>query len=130
MSNPKAGETLILYIAVSKRAIRTVLARDEGKIKYPVYYTSKALHEAELRYSPLEKLAYTVIMAARKLWPYFLEYPIEVLTDCPLKQVLQKPDTSGKVVKWVVELGQFDIKYRPHTSIQCSLGTLRRWLLY
>ncbi|XP_022865611.1 uncharacterized protein LOC111385455 [Olea europaea var. sylvestris] len=34
-------------------------------------------------------------MAARKLRPYFLEHPIEVLTNSPLRQILQRPDTSG-----------------------------------
>ncbi|XP_022871547.1 uncharacterized protein LOC111390699 [Olea europaea var. sylvestris] len=90
----------------------------ENGIQYPVYYVSKALHEAELRYSLVEKLAFTLLMAARRLRPYFLEHPIEVLTNSPLKQTLQRPDTSGRMVKWAVKLGQFDIKYTPHSSIK------------
>lgn len=49
------------------------------------YYIRKALHDVELRYSPMEKLAYVLIMSVRKLWPYFLEPPIEVLTNDPLR---------------------------------------------
>ncbi|XP_022846390.1 uncharacterized protein LOC111369139 [Olea europaea var. sylvestris] len=53
-----------------------------------------------------------------KLRPYFLEHPIEVLTNSPLRQTLQRPDTSGRMVKWAVELEQFDIKYTPRSSIK------------
>lgn len=76
-----------------------VLTREEEGIQHLVSYTSKALHKANLRYSSLEKLAYTIVMAARKLWPYFMEHPIEVLTNYPLKHILQKPDTFDQMVK-------------------------------
>ncbi|KAL2542210.1 rve domain-containing [Abeliophyllum distichum] len=57
-------------------------------------------------------------MSARKLRPYFLQHPIEVLSNYPLRQVLQKPDTSGRLVKWAVELGQFELHYKPRTAIK------------
>ncbi|XP_022891492.1 uncharacterized protein LOC111406334 [Olea europaea var. sylvestris] len=70
---------------------------EENGIQHPVYYVSKALHEAELRYSAVEKLTFTLLMAARKLRSYFLEHPIEVLTNSPLRQTLQKFDTFGRM---------------------------------
>ncbi|KAL2532411.1 rve domain-containing [Abeliophyllum distichum] len=66
----------------------------------------------------MEKLTYALIMFARKLRPYFLQHPIEVLSNYPLRQVLQKPDTSGRLVKWAVELGQFELHYKPRTAIK------------
>jgi hypothetical protein len=36
-----------------------------------------------------------------------------VLTEYPLRKILQKPDLSGKLVNWSVELGQFDIEFHP-----------------
>ena len=39
-------------------------------------------------------------------------------TDQPLRQVLAKPETSGRLYKWVVELGQFGITYHPRTTIK------------
>jgi ribonuclease HI len=41
-----------------------------------------------------------------------------VLTDHPLKKVLFKPDTSGRLVNWVVELGEFDIEYLPKAAVK------------
>ena len=54
-----------------------------------MYYISKVLIEAETRYLKIEKLAYALLAAARKLCHYFQAHPIVVLIDQPLKQILQ-----------------------------------------
>ena len=36
-----------------------------------MYYASQALRRAEERYLPMEKLAFVLVAAARKLKPYF-----------------------------------------------------------
>ena len=56
-------------------------------------------------------------MVSRKLRPYFHAHAIEVLTDTPLRQVLHNPETLGKLLKWSIELSQFDITYTPRTSV-------------
>ncbi|XP_077249331.1 uncharacterized protein LOC143888821 [Tasmannia lanceolata] len=60
-------------------------------------------------------------MAARKLRPYFQAHTIKVLTGQPLRQILHRPDTSGRLVKWVVELSEFDIKYLPRPAIRAQV---------
>ena len=35
-----------------------------------------------------------------------------------MKQILHKPETSGRLVKWVIELSEFDIRYKPRTEIK------------
>ncbi|XP_062118831.1 uncharacterized protein LOC133832510 [Humulus lupulus] len=47
-----------------------------------------------------------------------LAHPIKVLTDQPLRQVLQKLETSSHLLKWAVELGQFEIKYQLWSAIK------------
>ena len=83
-----------------------------------MYYTSKALLPAETRYSPAEKVALALITVARKLRLYFQEHAIKVYTDCPLKLILQKPELSGRLTKWAVELSEFDIRYSPKAAIK------------
>ena len=41
-----------------------------------------------------------------------------MLTDQPLKQILQQPDTSGRLLKWSIELSEFHIDYRPRMAIK------------
>ncbi|KAK0576232.1 hypothetical protein LWI29_013980 [Acer saccharum] len=118
LSKPVVGETLYLYLSVTEVATSSVLIRLEEGIQKPVYYTSKALLAAETRYSPAEKIALALITSARKLRPYFQAHTIEVYTDCPLKLILQKPEVSGRLTKWAVELSEYDIRYTQKTAIK------------
>ncbi|KAK3010023.1 hypothetical protein RJ639_010986 [Escallonia herrerae] len=47
-----------------------------------------------------------------------LSHTIIVLTDQPLRKVLLRAEASGRLVNWSVELGEFDIEYKPHTTIK------------
>ena len=65
------------------------------KIQKPVYYTSKALRGAEGRYPLIEKLAFALITASRKLRHYFQAHVINVMTDHPLKKAMNKLEAAG-----------------------------------
>ncbi|XP_008239189.1 PREDICTED: uncharacterized protein LOC103337802 [Prunus mume] len=116
LSKPFPGEVLLLYLSVSITAVSLVLIRKPEKVELPIFYVSKALQSAELRYPPLEQLALALVVSARRLRPYFQAHGITVLTNQPLWQVLQKPKTSGRLVKWAIELGEFDIQFKPRPA--------------
>ena len=112
------GELLTLYLAVSDFSTSAVLVRDKERVQHPVYYCSRALRGAEERYPRMEKLILALVTTARKLRPYFQAHTIEVPTEYPMKQVLHKPETSGRLMKWAIELSEFDIRYKPKTAIK------------
>ena len=116
--SPYEGELLTLYLAVSDFSTSTVLIRDKDQVQHPVYYCSRALRGAEERYPRMEKLTLALVTTARKLRPYFQAITIEVPTEYPMKQVLHKPETSGRLMKWAIELSEFDIRYKPKTTIK------------
>ena len=118
LSKPHEGDSLILYLAVSKGAVSSALVREEDGVQWPIYYTSKSLLDAETRYPEIEKLALALIVAARKLRPYFQAHTIIIPTKFPLKQVFQKPEASGRLAKWSIELSEFDIQFKPRTAIK------------
>ncbi|GFS38889.1 hypothetical protein Acr_00g0059990 [Actinidia rufa] len=118
---PATGEDLYVYLSISPTAVSAVLIREEDQVQRPVYYVSKVLLGAETRYPRIEKLAYALMIAARKLHHYFQAHPIIVLTDQPLKHILQRPDASGRLLKWSVELSEFHIEYRPRTTIKAQV---------
>ncbi|XP_060965610.1 uncharacterized protein LOC133034526 [Cannabis sativa] len=111
-------EDLLLYLAVFENAVSVALVREEDKVQHPVYYVSKRMIGAEIRYRLIEKLVFCLLMASRKVRPYFQAHPIKVPTNHPLRQVLQKPEASGRLLKWAMELSQFDIHYVPRISIK------------
>ncbi|XP_077229834.1 uncharacterized protein LOC143862648 [Tasmannia lanceolata] len=121
LSTPEPGEELILYLSAGPLAVAAVLIKEESNQQKPIYYVSKVLHDAETRYQRVEKLVCALIMAARKLRPYFQAHTIKVLTGQPLRQILHRPDTSGRLVKWAVELSEFDIKYLPRPAIKAQI---------
>ncbi|XP_023876505.2 MADS-box protein SOC1 [Quercus suber] len=70
-SPSKPREELYLYLAVSQAAVNAALVREEDRLQRPVYFTSRAFRGAEERCPQMEKLAFTLMTAARKLKPYF-----------------------------------------------------------
>ena len=109
LSKPIDQETLYLYLAVTDVAASAVLVRLESAVQKVVYYVSKRLVDAESRYLAIEKLTYCLVLASQKLRPYFQAHPIVVYTDQPLRQVIQKPEAAGRLLKWAVELRKSDI---------------------
>ena len=99
--------------------MRVALVRmDEDGKQNLVYFVSKMLTNAETRYTDFERIALALRMAAKKLCPYFQAHTIIVLTSYPIKAILHKPDASGWLLKWVVELSEFGIEYRLRSSIK------------
>ncbi|CAL1358974.1 unnamed protein product [Linum trigynum] len=123
MTAPKMGETLYLYIAVSDVSVSAVLVSREANSgeEKPVYYVSRTMVAHERRYAPIEKAALAVVMAATKLRPYFQAHTIMILTNLPLKSTLGSMDVAGRLVKWAVQLSEFDIKYAPRPAIKAQV---------
>ena len=118
MSSPNADEVLFTYIAVAPYAVSLVFIQIDSGIQWPVYYVSKSLHEADVRYLPLEKVILAVVHATRKLSHYFQAHTVVVLTQLPLKSVLRSADYTGRIAIWSMVLGAFDIKYMHRTSVK------------
>ncbi|XP_057745153.1 uncharacterized protein LOC130963018 [Arachis stenosperma] len=120
LGKPKAGEPLYLYLAITGEALTAVLIREEERAQQPVYFVSRALQGAELRYSKLEKLALALLTTSRRLKQYFQGHQIVVRTDQGIRQVLQKPDLAGRMMTWSIELYQYDIRYEPRQAIKAQ----------
>ena len=101
-------------------AISAALIREEDKLQLPMYYISQAFQGAKAWYPRIEKITFALIVASRKLLPYFQANPITIMTDHPIKKAMNKPEVARRMVQWAIELNQFDIKYRPRTTIKAQ----------
>ena len=99
MSSPVVDEVFFAYIAVAFYTISFVLIRVDSGIQRPVYYVSKSLNEAEVRYLPLENAILAVMHATRKLPHYFQAHTVVVLSQLPLKLVLKSANYTGRIAK-------------------------------
>ena len=110
--SPEAGDTLYPYLAASDIAVSATLFKECGEAKFrPVFFISKSLTDAETRYTHLEQVAFALRTTAQKLRPYFQAHPMVVLTDLPLRDTIHKPDISGRMARWAMELNEYGIQY-------------------
>ncbi|XP_017216818.2 uncharacterized protein LOC108194379 [Daucus carota subsp. sativus] len=112
------GEPLKLYLSASDSTTAAVLIKEEGTEQRPVYYASHMLKDTETRYSKIEKLVLALVTASRKLRQYFQGRSITVMTSQPLRRVLHRPDISGRLAAWTIELSQFNLEFEPRNSMK------------
>ncbi|PKA49398.1 RNA-directed DNA polymerase like [Apostasia shenzhenica] len=117
---PKEGAVLSLYLGVSNSAVFAVLVDDNGERQHPIFYISHILLDAKSRYPTLEKLALALLVTVRKLRPYFQSHTIQVITGQPLLKILHTLEVSGRLLKWSIKLGEYDIRYVPRTTIKAQ----------
>lgn len=85
--------------------------REEIEQWCPVYYVSKMMLRPKTRYSRVKQLVLALVIAARNLKPYFQAHIVVVLTIQPLRLILMKLDVFRRLVRWLVKLSEFDMKF-------------------
>nr|XP_016459392.1 PREDICTED: uncharacterized protein LOC107782945 [Nicotiana tabacum] len=92
LAKAEPGERLLIYLAVSDVAV-----------------------------TPPREVSSGLGHSSRKLRPYFQCHPISVVTTFPLRSILHKPELSGRLAKWAIELSDHDITYQPRTAIKLQV---------
>ncbi|RDX84094.1 hypothetical protein CR513_34903, partial [Mucuna pruriens] len=98
LTKPIPDIHMLIYILVAKNTKSAAIVQEREGKQHPIYFISKVLQDAEKRYQKIEKTTLTLIIASRRLRPYFQGYPMVVQTDLPIKQVLRKPDLARRMV--------------------------------
>jgi hypothetical protein len=116
---------LLLYVSASNSAVSAVLVQEkeeEGKLEQiPVYFASEALSSSKLFYSELEKIAYAVIMAARKLRHYFEGHRVRVIKNQPLNNLFANREASTRIIKWGAELLEYIVDFERRSAIKSQV---------
>ena len=110
MTMPLKDQPMMLYLTSTPHSIGALLVQEVEEQERPVYYLSRCLHGSELNYSPMEKHCLALVFTTQKLRHYFLAHKLLVVTKSdPIKYLLSRPALSGRIAKWLLLLGEFDI---------------------
>jgi ribonuclease HI len=125
LTSPNPSLPLLLYVVASPHAVSAELVQEharEGTTRQcPVYYVSEVLTTSKCNMTELEKIAYAVVMASRKLHRYFESFKVRVTSDRGLNELFRNPEASVRIAKWAVELSGYHITFEPRTAIKSQV---------
>jgi hypothetical protein len=125
LTSPDPLLPLLLYVAASPHAVSAALVQEqdrEGTTRQcPVYYVSEVLTTSKCNMTELEKIAYAVVMASRKLRHYFEAFKVRVTSDRGLGELFRNLEASVHIAKWAAELSEYHITFEPRTAIKSQV---------
>jgi hypothetical protein len=71
-----------------------------------VYFVSEVLADAKTHYTQPHKLLYALQITS---------------IIVPFRRIIRNRDANGRIVKWSVELGEFDIEFCPRQAIKSQI---------
>src|SRR2546428_12772342 len=100
-------------MSVEDLGVGAMLAQaDEAGVERAIYYISKKLLPAEVKYRLIEKTCLAVVWAVKKLQHYFKSYHVMIVSKMDPIQYLYKTSTlAGKLSRWLILLSEFDIEF-------------------
>ena len=94
---------------------------DLGKER-AIYYMSKRMLEYKCKYIMIEHLCLALVWATRRLRHYVTEYSILLVSQLdPLRYLFDIPVLTGRLMRWLVLLIEFDIQYVTQKSVKGSI---------
>ena len=120
---PTPGRPLLLYLSISDIALGCMLAQldDSGKER-AIYYLSKRMMEYECKYLMIERLCLALVWATWRLRHYVTEYSILLVSQLdPLRYLFDRPVLTGRLMRWLVLLIEFDIQYVTQKLVKGSI---------
>lgn len=116
MAHPKSDQAYKLYTDASNFAVGAILAQtDADGVERPVHYISKQLTIGQRKWSAIEREAFAIIYALKKLRPYLQGAVFTVYTDHkPLMSLFQCEVKNTRVQRWAMLISEFGpkIEYR------------------
>ena len=107
-----------IYCDASNFAVGSALCQPFGDEKKdrPIAFASRQLTGAERNYSTTEREALAMVFSIKKYRHYLLLSKVVFYVDhISLRYIVNKPDLSGRIARWVLLLQEFDyeVVYKP-----------------
>ena len=120
LTSPQFDKDFIIFSFASDHTIAAVLLQkdDQGNEK-PIYFFSRALRDAPLKYQIMEKQAYALVKAIKDFRVYILySRVIAYVPSSIVKDILTQEGLEGKRGKWIANILEYDIEIEPTKLIK------------
>ena len=127
MQAPNWEQTFYVNPSVGEDAIGAMLLQRWKGSQYmrPVYCASRVKLEAKKKLSEVELVMVSVVFACRRFRHYLLPRPFVFLTSYTfLPQLINGRNMSKAVMKWVIELQEFEFSFLVEESTRATLADL------
>ena len=92
-------------------AVGTVLGQHKDKIFHCIYYVSKTLNDAQMKYTTTENELLAIVHAFDKFCSYLIGTKVIMYIDCSsIKYLIAKKDAKPHLIHWVLLLQEFDLE--------------------
>ena len=123
MVPPKIGKPILLYISIIRDVVGSMLVQEgDDKNERVVYYLSRRFHDYETRYTPIENSCFALVWVVQKIRHIILPFQIWIVAGLDLlKYLFKKPALSGRSLRWLILLEEFNLKYVAKKTIKGSV---------
>jgi len=117
LAHPDPTKPYLLYTDASDKCIGAILVqKDDQGVERVIHYLSHKLSGAQLAWPTIEKEAYAIVYALKKLHAYLWGASFEIHTDHkPLKSLFQAEIRNTKLQRWAIQISEYGapILYHP-----------------
>ncbi|XP_056860064.1 uncharacterized protein LOC130508525 [Raphanus sativus] len=103
----------------SDYAVGAVLGQKKDKKTHVIYYASRTLNDAQVKYSTTEKELLAIVFAFEKFRSYLVGSKVIVYTDhAALRHLLAKKDAKPRLLRWILLLQEFDLEIKDRPGVE------------
>ncbi|XP_022568469.2 uncharacterized protein LOC106424536 [Brassica napus] len=103
----------------SDYAVGAVLGQKKDKKTHVIYYASRTLDDAQMKYATTEKELLAIVYAFEKFRSYLVGSKVIVYTDhAALRHLLAKKDAKPRLLRWILILQEFDLEIKDKPGVE------------
>ncbi|KAF8110677.1 hypothetical protein N665_0080s0012 [Sinapis alba] len=103
----------------SEYDVGAVLGQKKDKKTHVIYYASKTLDDAQMKYETTEKELLAIVFALDKFRSYLVGSKVIVYTDhAALRHLLAKKDAKPRLLRWILLLQEFDLEIKDKPVVE------------
>lgn len=112
LQTPNWEKPFLVFTDALEEGVGATLAQlDKEGYDHPIHYASRQLTLAEMNYTVSEQEDLGVVFALKKFRHYLLGIKATVVMDHQaLIYLLNKPNATGRIARWIILLQEFDLK--------------------